>query len=76
MPGEKLHEAMITEADARTTLDIGDRYIVEPPFSFWNRPDIGIPGEKLPEDFSYTSDNNPEWIETAEVQQAMDLSCI
>ena len=76
MPGEKLHEAMITEADARTTLDIGDRYIIEPAFSFWNRPELGIPGNKLAEDFCYTSGDNPEWIEADEVREAMDLSNI
>ncbi|MCK5444110.1 MAG: UDP-N-acetylglucosamine 4,6-dehydratase (inverting), partial [Rhodospirillaceae bacterium] len=27
-PGEKLHEAMITEDDARSTVDMGDRYVI------------------------------------------------
>ena len=29
-PGEKLHEVMITEDDARNTRDLGDRYVIEP----------------------------------------------
>ena len=32
-PGEKIHEVLITEDDARNTLDIGDRYIIYPEFS-------------------------------------------
>ena len=29
-PGEKLHEVLITEDEARTTVDLADRYVVEP----------------------------------------------
>ena len=36
-PGEKLHEMMITEDDARSTLELGDRYVIEPAFAWWNR---------------------------------------
>src|SRR5262245_33042622 len=36
-PGEKLHEIMITEDDARLTLDIGDRYVICPPQLDWSR---------------------------------------
>ena len=32
-PGEKLHEVMITEDDARTTLELDDRYVICPPSS-------------------------------------------
>lgn len=31
-PGEKLHEVMVTEDDARTTVEYPDRYIIEPSF--------------------------------------------
>lgn len=34
-PGEKLHEMMIGQDDARLTLELGDRYIVTPSFAFW-----------------------------------------
>jgi UDP-N-acetylglucosamine 4,6-dehydratase len=32
-PGEKLHEMMISADDARTTVDLGDRYAIEPAFA-------------------------------------------
>lgn len=34
-PGEKLHETLITADESRHTLDIGDRYVIEPEFHFW-----------------------------------------
>jgi UDP-N-acetylglucosamine 4,6-dehydratase len=36
-PGEKLHESLITKDDARNTLELEDRYVIEPSFTFWSR---------------------------------------
>src|SRR5690606_27103553 len=38
-PGEKLHEEMITEADAPQTYDLGDRYVILPSLAWWKRDD-------------------------------------
>ncbi|MEP6665445.1 MAG: S41 family peptidase [Nocardioidaceae bacterium] len=35
-PGEKLHEVMITDDDSRATLELPDRFVIEPTFEFWN----------------------------------------
>lgn len=63
-PGEKLHEVMVTEDDARNTMMLEDRYIIEPALYFWQEfrraPDDGQP---VSADFSYTSNNNTEWID-------------
>lgn len=67
MPGEKLHEAMITETDARTTLDIGDRYVIEPPFAFWTRAPLTEAGTRVDEGFAYTSDQNSEWLSAVDL---------
>lgn len=62
-PGEKLHELMITEHNAPTTLDLGDRYIIEPEWSFWSRPAHRDDGHPLVvENFEYTSDQNDQWM--------------
>ncbi|MBS4048004.1 MAG: UDP-N-acetylglucosamine 4,6-dehydratase (inverting) [Alphaproteobacteria bacterium] len=62
-PGEKLHEIMITADDARSTVELGDRYIIEPALPFWETTRDRAPGAKLVEaDFSYASDNNTEWL--------------
>jgi len=63
-PGEKLHEIMITEDDARLTLDIGDRYVICPPQLDWSRDHLHKHGGKLvPEGFHYSSDVNDEWLD-------------
>jgi UDP-N-acetylglucosamine 4,6-dehydratase len=70
-PGEKLHELMITEDDARTTLDAGDRYIVEPPFAGWNRKGHGGAFPPVPEAFRYGSDTNPETLSVEEIRNLL-----
>jgi UDP-N-acetylglucosamine 4,6-dehydratase len=59
-PGEKLHEMMISADDARTTLDMGDRYAIEPAFVEYRRDPLV--GAKLDEGFSYASDTNTDWL--------------
>jgi UDP-N-acetylglucosamine 4,6-dehydratase len=62
-PGEKLHEVMVTEDEARNSYDIGDRYAIMPSRPAWRiqPPDRGEP---LPDGFRYSSDNNTEWLDT------------
>ena len=62
-PGEKLHEVMITEDDARTTVEFDDRYVICPAFKFWDdseRPDYGT--RAVPQDFRYASNTNIQWL--------------
>ena len=60
-PGEKLHEEMISVDDARRTVDIGDRYVIQPEFGWWGRDQLE--GTALPEGFAYTSDRNDTWLD-------------
>jgi UDP-N-acetylglucosamine 4,6-dehydratase/5-epimerase len=60
-PGEKLHEEMISIDDARRTIDIGDRYVVQPEFGWWGNAHLA--GYTLPEGFAYTSDRNDTWLD-------------
>lgn len=64
-PGEKLHELMISVDDGRNTLELEDRYVIEPAFSFWKSREAFIKNgaKNVPEDFSYSSDNNTEWLD-------------
>lgn len=69
-PGEKLHEIMIAEVDARMTFDLGDRYLIEPKFDFWKRAGYSeVPMKPLPEEFRYASDTNPHWLTAHEVAE-------
>jgi UDP-N-acetylglucosamine 4,6-dehydratase len=62
-PGEKLHEVMITEDDARMTLELADRYVICPALSTWNDDHLVAAGAvPVDEGFRYSSDRNTEWL--------------
>ena len=62
-PGEKLHEMLVTEDEARTTFELEDRYVIEPSLGFWSR-DTYEKLDTIPvaEGFQYKSDSNDEWL--------------
>ena len=72
-PGEKLHETMITEDDARMTRALPDRYVIEPTLSFWST-DQYTDGEPLPDGFSYASNTNTEWLNEAGLKRLLTES--
>jgi len=67
-PGEKLHEIMITEDDARHTIEYSSFYIIEPEFK-WTSENKKIKeiGKKVPEGFIYSSDNNDSWVKKSKL---------
>lgn len=68
-PGEKLHEVMITEDDARHTLEFDDYYIVEPEFTWWrNENHISNGGVPVKEGFTYASNTNDKWLTVKELK--------
>ena len=68
-PGEKLHELMIGQDDARSTFEYGGYYKILPMIYDWNSCPYRIAkGKKCPEGFSYTSDNNREWMTRQELR--------
>lgn len=63
-PGEKLHEVMITQDHARDTVELADRYIIQPAFAFWSAAPLMTQGAKVvPETFCYSSDQNGDWLD-------------
>jgi UDP-N-acetylglucosamine 4,6-dehydratase len=67
-PGEKLHEVLISEDEARTTIELADMYVVQPQAALWFGYDWSKKGSPLPEGFHYASDNNTEWLSVEEIQ--------
>lgn len=67
-PGEKLHEVMISEDDARQTLELNDCYVIQPAFQWWNRANHPQ-GKLVSEGFSYSSDKNTEWLTIKQLQE-------
>jgi UDP-N-acetylglucosamine 4,6-dehydratase len=75
-PGEKLHEAMIGEDDARLTLEFAHHFVIQPSHSFWNHKDYaaGQPGSTpCPEGFSYSSDTNPHYLNDDEIRSLVAM---
>jgi UDP-N-acetylglucosamine 4,6-dehydratase len=71
-PGEKLHEVLISEDEARTTVELEDMFIVQPAAALWfgyHWSDIGKP---LAEGFHYASDNNSEWLTVDEIREIIE----
>ena len=71
-PGEKLHEVMITEDDARFTVEMADRYIVQPALAWWSYKGYDDKGKPVAEDFRYASDNNPDWLDADALKVMLD----
>ena len=62
-PGEKLHEEMIGEDDALYTYEYDDYYKILPAINNWScSKELIKNGKRVAKDFSYTSDNNREWM--------------
>jgi len=71
-PGEKLHESLITQEEARHTKEYDDYFIIEPEFSFWKKSN-GIEGGKLlPDGFQYTSDKNTQWLTKEDLKKIIE----
>jgi len=69
-PGEKLHEQLISEEDALYTYEYNDYYKILPVINNWSTSKSYIKnGKKVAEDFSYTSNNNSEWMSVETLQK-------
>jgi UDP-N-acetylglucosamine 4,6-dehydratase (inverting) len=69
-PGEKLHEQMIGLEDAPFTYEYDEHYKILPAINSWDDDPSRInTGVKVLEDFSYSSDNNPEWMTVEDLQK-------
>lgn len=62
-PGEKLHEVLISEDEARNTVELDSMYVVQPAEAIWFGYSWQDKGKTLKEGFSYSSDNNTEWLD-------------
>jgi UDP-N-acetylglucosamine 4,6-dehydratase len=68
-PGEKLHEEMIGEDDARRTFAFDDYYVIAPVLAAWNGDQAWLAGKSLPDGFAYRSDTNDQWLSPEEIRE-------
>ena len=64
-PGEKIHEVMITEDDARYTVELEDRFIIFPSKYYKLNKNLkkSVVSYNLTEGFKYSSDKNTNWLD-------------
>jgi len=67
-PGEKIHEILVSEDEARHTLELDDMYVIRPEHAWWSN-DNWTEGVPLPEGFRYSSDNNDRRLTIEEMRK-------
>ncbi len=74
-PGEKLHETMISEDDARHTLEYDDYFAILPDLSVLNFARGADPegGRPCREGFRYGSDTNTEWLSVEQLRSMIGI---
>ena len=66
-PGEKLHEIMVTTEDSYTTYEYDKHFIVYPQMAWNDKQQPDLSGKKVEEGFSYSSDNNTQWLSVEDI---------
>jgi UDP-N-acetylglucosamine 4,6-dehydratase len=70
--GEKLHEVLLSEDEARHAVELEDMFIVPPPEGLWFGHEWDKRGTPLAEGFCYTSDTNRQWLNAEEIQRIVE----
>ena len=71
-PGEKLHEMLIHEDEARSAIELDDMYIVQPSTELWFGHNWQGRGRPLSDGFRYASDSNPEWLTLDQIRSIIN----
>jgi UDP-N-acetylglucosamine 4,6-dehydratase len=68
-PGEKLHEVLISEDEARNTVEVDDMFVVLQPYHASWMEENWRHGRPLGDGFRYASDNNTQWLKENDLQK-------
>jgi UDP-N-acetylglucosamine 4,6-dehydratase len=66
--GEKLHEVLLSEDEARHTVEFGDFYVIEPMHPWW-KDAVNFDRPRMPEGFRYSSETNSSWLAVSDLQE-------
>jgi len=68
-PGEKIHEEMISSEDSKFTYEYKNYFKILPQINDWHEDKLRIKeGERVPVDFSYSSENNKSWMSVSNLE--------
>jgi UDP-N-acetylglucosamine 4,6-dehydratase len=70
--GEKLHEVLVPNDDARNTVESDDYYLIKPAFRFFNRRFCETGCKIVTEEFEYNSQNNSWWLSIDEIKKMIN----
>lgn len=73
--GEKIHEVLLTEQEARHTVEIDKYFVVIPEFAFWPTEPYQKyyqAGKKPGSEFCFSSHTNTEWLTKDELKRIID----
>ena len=70
-PGEKLHEVLLSEDEARNAVEVDEMFVIKPLHPWW-KDGYWVHGRELSPGFCYTSDNNDQWLSQEELQELME----
>jgi UDP-N-acetylglucosamine 4,6-dehydratase len=62
-PGEKLHEVLISEDEARNTIELDKMFVVQPAEAIWFGYQWQQRGKSLPDGFRFASNTNADWLD-------------
>ncbi|MEN6300128.1 MAG: UDP-N-acetylglucosamine 4,6-dehydratase (inverting) [Anaerolineaceae bacterium] len=68
-PGEKLHEMLIHEDEARSTVELENMFVVQPTAALWFGHEWENQGKALAEGFRYASDTNDKWLTLDQIHE-------
>jgi UDP-N-acetylglucosamine 4,6-dehydratase len=71
-PGEKLHEVLINEDEARSTVELEDMFVVQPTAALWFGREWQDKGRSLEDGFHYTSETNPQWLSIEQIKKIIE----
>jgi UDP-N-acetylglucosamine 4,6-dehydratase/5-epimerase len=71
-PGEKLHEVLVSEDEARHTLEMPEMYIIYPHHA--RRSGNWSDGKPMSDGFRYTSDTNSNWLSSEDLERLIGIS--
>jgi UDP-N-acetylglucosamine 4,6-dehydratase len=75
-PGEKLNEMLMSSDEARHALEFDSYFLILPEYIIENENLLAKfignrDGKRLPESFSYSSDNNPKWLDAEALRKLL-----
>jgi UDP-N-acetylglucosamine 4,6-dehydratase len=73
--GEKLHEVLLSEDEARNSLELDEMYVIQPAHPWWKKGNW-VQGRELAAGFRYSSDTNEDWLSHEQLQQLIEPAAV